>query len=422
MRLGIATFLSAVAIVACAGAEDSALPGDATEFGEDVASPDASSSEEVFSDEGSLAESSVVSWDKAFGGTGDDFAGQAIQTVDGGYIIAGGTKSKGAGGWDAWVLRLDGQGKLLWDRTFGGADDDGAYSVLQTADGGHIVAGYTKSKGAGGWDAWVLRLDGQGKLLWDRTFGGADDDGAYSILQTADGGYIVAGYTKSKGAGGWDAWVLRLDGQGKLLWDKAFGGVGDETAYSINQTADLGLVIAGVTSSKGAGSWDAWVLCLDAQWQPLWDKTFGGSGHDEAFSVQQTPDGGYIVVGSVEKANNWDAWVLRLDGEGEKLWDKTFGGKEFDEAWWVQQTSDGGHIVAGVTLSKGAGLSDAWLFRLDDGGELLWDRSFGGIGHDQAENVMQTDDGGYIVAGSTRSRGTGDLDAWVLKLDRNGRL
>ena len=168
----------------------------------------------VFSETSAFA--GAITWDKTFGGSKDDKAYSIAQTSDGGYIVAGDTESKGAGLDDVWVIKLDKNGNKEWDKTFGGKYYDEPYSIAQTSDGGYIVAGYTDSKGAGGEDVWVIKLDKNGNKEWDKTFGGSDWDKANSVIQTSDGGYIVAGDTESKGAGGDDAWVIKLDKNGNL--------------------------------------------------------------------------------------------------------------------------------------------------------------------------------------------------------------
>ncbi len=319
-----------------------------------------------------LDKSGNLLWDKTFGGSNEDKAYSITQTADGGLAIVGYTKSKGAGFSDVWVLKLDKSGRLLWDKTFGGSNSDWAYSITQTADGGLAIAGYTESKGAGKSDVWVLKLDKSGNLLWDKTFGGSDWDSAYSIAQTADGGLTIAGYTGSKGAGQEDVWVLKLDGSGNLLWDKTFGGSNEDKAHSIIQTTDGGFAIAGYTYGKGAGDWDFWVLKLDGSGNLLWDKTFGGSNEDKAHSIIQTTDGGFAIAGYTgsKGAGFRDVWVLKLDKSGNLIWDKTFGGRSSDVARSIIQTADGGLAVAGSTESKGAGKSDVWVLKLKADGSL----------------------------------------------------
>jgi len=365
-----------------------------------------------------------VIWDKTFGGIYSDGASSVRQTLDGGYIIAGNTDSSGPTGTyptNAWILRLDSSGNLLWDKTYGGTDGDWTSSIQETIDGGYIVSGWTYSKGAGSSDAWVFKLDSSGNLLWDKTYGGTFGEAASSIEQTSDEGYIVAGWTTSKGAGSSDAWVFKLDSSGNLLWDKTYGGTDGDGADSIQQTSDGGYIVSGFTTSKGADSPDAWIFKLDSSGNLLWDKTYGGTQYDRAWSIQQTSDSGYIVAGYTNSkgAGSYDIWVLRLDSSGNLLWDKTYGGTNDDVFYGtdsIQQTSDGGYIVAGWTYSKGAGSHDIWVLKLDSTGNLIWDRTYGGINEDGATSVRQTSDGNFIVAGYTTSKGAGGFDAWVLKL------
>ena len=262
-----------------------------------------------------------IEWYKTFGGSGEDMATSIIQTTDGGFAVAGYTYSKGAGDADFWIVKLDENGKKIWDETFGGSDRDKATSIIQTKDGGFAVAGYTVSKGAGSADFWVVKLDEYGKKIWDKIFGGNSWDSATSIIQTKDGGFAVAGDTSSKGAGYCDFWVVKLDKNGKKLWDKTFGGSSADVAHSIIQTKDCGFAVAGRTWSKGGGEIDFWVVKLDENGKKIWDKTFGGSKLDEAYSIIQTTDGGFAVAGwTLSKgAGEEDFWVIKLKGEESKI-------------------------------------------------------------------------------------------------------
>ena len=209
-----------------------------------------------------ISEELYIEWDKTFGGSENDWAGSIIQTSDSGYSVAGYTESKGKGGSDFWIIKLDHQGSILWDKTFGGSEDDVAYSIIQNTDGGYAVAGYTSSKGEGKMVIWLIKLDHEGNMLWDKTFRGSEHDFANSIIQTTDGGYAVTGYTSSKGEIEWDIWLIKLDHEGNMLWDKTFGGSDNDRGTSLIQTADCGYAIAGVTESKGAGGIDVWVIKL----------------------------------------------------------------------------------------------------------------------------------------------------------------
>jgi len=268
----------------------------------------------------------ATEWAKTYGGSGGDFASSIQQTTDGGYIVAGSTYSFGASYdyFDFWVLKLDSNGNVTWQKTYGGSGDDVATSIQQTTDGGYIVAGLTDSFGVAGYendDFWVLKLDSNGNITWQKTYGGSDYDYAYSIQQTTDGGYIVAGSTGSFGADYGDSWVLKLDSNGNVTWQKTYGGSGDDVASSIQQTTDGGYIVAGSTDSFGAGGSDAWVLKLGSNGNVTWQKTYGGSGDDVATSIQQTTDGGYIVAGSTDSFGaggyDYDFWVLKLDSSGE---------------------------------------------------------------------------------------------------------
>ncbi|MHA2610064.1 MAG: InlB B-repeat-containing protein [bacterium JZ-2024 1] len=314
-----------------------------------------------------------ILWQKTYGTARLDEVESIQQTSDGGYIVAGRTFSFAAGLDDIWVLKLDANGNVLWQKTYGGTDSDGASSIQQTSDGGYIVAGVTKSFGGGSWNIWVLKLDANGNVLWQKTYGGTDSDGASSIQQTSDGGYIVAGGTRSFGAGSDDIWVLKLDANGNVLWQKTYGGPYNDWAYSLQQTSDGGYIVAGSTYSFGAGSDDIWVLKLDADGNVLWQKTYGGADGDGAYSIQQPSDGGYIVAGSTYSfgAGSDDIWVLKQDADGNVLWQKTYGGTGSDRASSIQQTSDGGYIVAGSTYSFGAGFGDIWVLKLDANGNIF---------------------------------------------------
>ena len=359
-------------------------------------------------------------WFKTYGGTGNDSASSIQQTSDGGYIVAGDTTSFGAGNRDIWLLKLDGEGNAMWQKTYGGTGREWIESIQQTSDGGYIVAGHTPSFGAGGGDAWILKLDDSGNVTWQKTYGGTGYDRTSSIQLTSDGGYIVAGYTTSFGAGGGDAWVLKLDGSGNVTWQRTYGGTALDFAGSIQQTSDGGYIVAGYTESFGAGERDGWLLKLDGDGNVSWQKTYGGTGNEYAGSVLQTSDG-YIVAGQTESfgAGGDDAWIMKLNVSGNVTWQKTYGGMGYDSAWSVLQTSDG-YIVAGDTESFGAGSRDAWLMKLDGSGNVTWQKTYGGARYDSNFSVHKIQDGGYTMAGSTQSFGVGSDDAWFFKLDENG--
>ena len=353
-----------------------------------------------------------ISWQKTFGGKDNDGASSIQQTTDGGYIIAG---DKGG---DVYILKLNSKGEIEWQKTFGAKDYDEANSIQQTADGGYIVAG---DKGG---DVYILKLNSKGEVEWQKTFCGEGIAGAFSIQQTKDGGYIVAGLTEPFGSEEADVYILKLNSKGEIDWQKTFGDQVVDQANSIQQTKDGGYIVAGVTGSFGFGEQDAYILKLNSKGEIEWQKTFGGDGFDIATSIQQTTDGGYIAAGWTESfgSGEYDAYVLKLNSKGEVEWQKTFGGKDYDEANSIQQTTDGGYIVAGWTKSFGSGGADVYILKLNSKGEVEWQKTFGGGDSDGAFSNLQTTDGGYIVAGWTWSFGSGGADVYILKLDSKGEV
>jgi hypothetical protein len=361
---------------------------------------------------------------KTLGGTGDDLGESVEQTRDGGYIITGYTWSFGAGYCDVWLVKTDAAGNTVWTKTFGGKADDRGYSVQQTQDGGYIIAGLTKSDWTSCVDAWLIRTDATGDTLWTRTYGGAKNDYSLSVQQTQDGGFILAGGTGSRGAGGYDVWLFKTDADGNKVWDKTLGGEGREGASQVQQTRDGGYIITGYTTSYGAGGSDVWLIKTDADGDTLWTRTFGAGSDDEGSSVQQTQDGGYVIAGYTTSygAGYEQAWLIKTDANGDTVWTRAFGGSNAERSSCVRQTQDGGYIVAGYTWSYGAGKDDVWLVKTDANGAMAWTRTFGGPSWDEGNSVQQTQDGGYIIAGTTWSSGAGRGDICLIKTDAAGNV
>ncbi len=368
-------------------------------------------------------------WAKSYSALGYERAYAIRQTSDQGYIVAGYTTIAGLGTWDAWVLRLHPNGDIVWQRSYGGPGTDSISAVQETADG-FIVAGSTSSFGAGGSDAWVMKLDAGGDIVWQKAYGGPGDDSAVSVQQVGGGGYVVAGSTSSFGAGGSDAWVMRLDASGTIVWQKTYGGAGWDRAASIRQTTDNGYVAAGSIYSHSPGSlgyYDLWVLKLDSGGNVTWQKSYGGDGDEGANSIEQTADGGYIVAGATSLASSGGIgatgdrfWVLKLDSNGNALWQNTYGGTGGDRAFSVRQTSDNGYVAAGTTYSFGAGYYDSWALKLDPDGNIAWQKAYGtGVAGELAYSAQQTADGGYVAAGVSGSAGD---DFLVFKIDPDGNM
>jgi len=357
-------------------------------------------------------------WTKTFGGSGNDRGHLVQQTSDGGYIIAGSTDSYGAGSDDVWLVKADSSGNLAWNKTFGGPSEDNGSSVQQTSDGGYIIAGATDSYGAGNADVWLIKADSSGDVAWNKTFGGPSEDYGNSVQQTPDGGYVIACTTYSYGAGSADVWMIKTDSSGNMAWNKTFGSPLHDHGSSVDRTSDGGYIIAGWTDSYGAGNDDVWLIKADSSGDVAWNKTFEGSGDEYGHSVQETSDGGYIIAGATGSygAGSDDVWLIKADSSREVAWNKTFGGPGDEYSHSVRQTSDGGYVIAGATGSYGAGSADVWLIKTDSSGSMAWNKTFGGSGNDYGHSVQQTSDGGYIIAGTTDSYGAGGYDIWLIKV------
>jgi hypothetical protein len=365
-----------------------------------------------------------MKWWRTYGGTDRDVGYSVQQTSDSGYIIAGLTYSFGAGNFDVYLIKTSAAGDTLWTRTYGGTDDDRGYSAQQTSDGGYIIAGFSEFLGAEWYDVYFIKTDANGDTAWTRTCGGTGVDAGRSVQQTSDGGYIIAGYTESFGAGNLDVYLIKTDASGDILWTGTYGGTGDDGGLSVQQASDGGYIIAGYTSSFGVGGRDVYLIKTSVSGDTVWTRTYGGTGDDGGLSVRQASDGGYIIAGFTEPfgAGDYDVYLIKTDASGDTLWTKTYGGTNNDYGSSVQQTSDGGYIIAGYTESFGAGNLDVYLIKTDASGDTLWTKTYGGTNNDYGSSVQQTSDGGYIIAGYTESFGAGNLDVYLIKTDANGNV
>ncbi len=356
----------------------------------------------------------------AIGGASYEEGYAIVQTTDGGYAIAGRTTSFGQGNSDVYVVKIDAQGNLQWTRTIGGSNDEYARSITQTTDGGYIVAGYTMSFGAGLADAYVVKLDAQGTVQWTRTIGGNNWDEAFDIIQTTDGGYALVGFTNTFGLNNSrDVYVVKLDANGNIQWTRTVGGVNNEYGYSIIQTTDGGYAIAGWTHSFGVGLYDVYVVKLDASGNIQWTRTVGGSNTEEGLAIIQTTDGGYAIAGFTWSFGQGadDIYVIKLNAQGGVQWTRTIGGPNNERGHTIVQTADGGYAVAGWTTSFANG--GAYLVKLDAQGTLQWTKVISGGG---SNGMTATSDGGFAIVGATSSAGQGQTDVFIVKVDGNGNL
>lgn len=351
-------------------------------------------------------------WTKRFGGKFEDSGKMVLQTSDGGYGVVGMTESYGAGKSDVWLVKTNPRGFKEWDRAFGGAERDNGNSMRETSDGGYIIVGCTESYGDGEKDLWLIKTNSMGFKAWDKTLGGGAQDCGWSVEQTSDGGYITGGVTESFGTGTNDAWLVKFDSIGEVVWEKTFGLDGSDEARSVQQTEDGGYIITGQTSLIEEGISKVWLIKTDSEGNTQWEQTFGkGNGN----AVIQLDDGGYCITGSS---------LLRTDWEGVVIWETPLGQNGMDEGTSVQQTSDGNLIVTGHIreYSGNAFNCSVWLTKFDEMGEVIFASNYGGTKCDLAYSGQQTNDGGYIITGSTETYGvSGSDDLWLIKTDSEGK-
>ncbi len=364
-----------------------------------------------------------IMWTKSYGLINtNDIANSVKQTDDNKYIVVGLTNSFGAGLYDVYLLRIDSNGDTLWTRTYGGIDDDRGSSIQITSDNGYIFTGYTNSFGAGSYDVYLIRTDSNGDTLWTKTYGGVDDDRGVEVQIISDGGYIITGWTESYGSGSYDVYLIRTDSNGDTLWTRFYGGSGEERGYSVQETSDNGFIIAGCTNSFGAGMNDIYLIRTDYNGDTLWTKTFGGSYHDWGYSIKNIIENGFILAGTTESfgAGYWDVYLLRIDSFGDTLWTKTYGGSSRDYGYSLQKVSDNGFVISGWTESFVACFCDVYLVRTDTNGDTLWTRTYGTVSYDRAHSINKTNDGGFILVGETWDLDYDDYNVYIIKTDSSG--
>ena len=360
----------------------------------------------------------AIAWEKTFGGAGDDLGAYVSPTSDGGYIITGATSPSGTeAGRDLWLIKTDASGNQMWEKTYGGESEDVGITVLQTPDGGYIIAGMTASLGGAPdiWLIWLIKTDTDGNKVWDKTFGGTRVAITNSMIIAPDDGYIITGATSLDFGKSSDAFMIKTDSRGNELWSCTYGGTEYDHVWSAQPTSDGGYILVGGTDSFGHG--DVWLVKTDGDGNELWNKAYEGNSDDYGFMVDPIDDGGYILAGAGSPGTNKrDLWLIKTDADGNMIWDKSYGGAEDDELTAACRTHDGGYILAGITPAS-AGGKDALLVRTDAEGNKIWEKTLGGTGDDNPTcSVFQTEDGDYIIIGYTNSSGAGGNDAWLVKL------
>ena len=354
-------------------------------------------------------------WERTYGGLEDDIACSVQQTTDGGYIVAGYTWSFGNGA-QIYLIKTNASGDTLWTRTLGDTSAEYGYTVQQTTDGGYVVGGTSNSFGNGA-QVYLIKTNASGDTLWTRNYGGTGSDRGYTVQQTTDGGYIVAGTTNSFGNGFDDVYLIKTNASGDTLWTRTYGGTDYDWGNSVRQTIDGGYIVVGTAVTYP--NCDVYLIKTNASGDTLWTRNYGGSSLDYGYSVQQTTDGGYIVAGETNSfGNNLQVYLIKTDSSGNTLWTKKYGGMVKDCGNSVQQTTDGGYIVAGTTDFFGDS-SNVYLIKTNTSGDTLWTRAYEVRGYGFGNSVQQTTDGGYIVAGYTWTSGN-RYQIYLIKTDANG--
>ena len=358
---------------------------------------------------------------------------------------------------------------IAFVKTFGGSKNDSGQAITKTQDGGYALLGHVQSndgdvlnKTNDSFDYWLLKFDRSDNLLWQKTYGGTDDDRGTNIIQTADNGFAILGSSKSNDGdvtennGFEDFWISKLDASGNITWEKSFGFSGTDNGFSLTQTNDGGFLLTGVldvsasgglgnskslTAKRHAGG-DYWIIKLNASGEKQWSKFFGGTFTDTSYDAIQVENNNYIIIGSSDSKDvditankgTYDFWILKLSEEGNLIWEKSFGGSEIDEARAVTMASDGNYVIVGdarsndIDVSKNNGAADLWVIKITPDGNLIWEKSFGGSSFDVGRSINKTSDNGFIISGSSRSAdgdvsiNQGQNDAWLLKIDANANL
>ncbi|MCG8576902.1 MAG: T9SS type A sorting domain-containing protein [Flavobacteriales bacterium] len=409
----------------------------------------------------------VIEWQKTVGGFDRDFIEAVSESADG-SLFWGATSGSNISGdktedliadiyYDCWVIKTTAEGEILWQRTLGGELADYVYSIEATADGGCIVGArsfsnayiYKSEDGLGEMDYWLIKLDEDGNIEWENTIGSASLDYLFQVVEIEGEGYYAGGYSYGDASGdktenSWgdrDFWIVKLDLSGNIIWDRTLGGNDDDLFGGMDLTVDGGLIITGYSRSNISGnktqnsydeSADYWLVRLAADGNIIWDRTIGGNGYDAPRMVKSTEDGGYIVIGSSysdvsedkseDSKGYGDFWVVKTDQIGNIVWDRTFGGAGADVGQDVIITEDYDYIIGGISWSDisgdktetNVGIRDYWLVKVNQYGELVWDKTYGGSKDDLLYDLEKSADGGIILVGNSESSISGDKEDGVI--------
>ncbi len=427
----------------------------------------------------SFSQAPAVEWQNTIGSNNLDYLKKAINCADGGFLLMGNTftgagipsgdkSESGFGKDDGWVIKTDATGTIEWENTIGGSGADYFADAVGTTDGGFMLAGWSFSPVSGEKtaarigesDYWIVKINSEGVIEWQQTYGGNNSDQLSEIENTTDGGFILGGISYSGASGNKseplmganDFWIVKINAAGIIEWENTIGGNNYEFFKQIHQTPDGGFILCGTSKSEisgdkteatvgGTGNDDTWVLKLDAEGNILWQNTIGGFSIDGAADISLTGDGGFIVLSgsnsgiggdkTTSAVGGYDYWLIKLNSLGSIEWNQTIGGTSDEFVNSVQQTSDEGYLIGGYSLSgisgnkteMNLGLHDYWIVKTDAAGNLIWENTIGGNNSDRLANALQSQDDGFFLAGYSSSPVSADkteasasTDFWIVKL------
>ncbi|MGZ3898870.1 MAG: T9SS type A sorting domain-containing protein [Bacteroidia bacterium] len=358
-----------------------------------------------------------VTFQKVYPTTYDKTARDILPTSDGGYILTGYVNTSSLTDCNLYVMKTDNMGNLLWEKSFGGNKPEYSYNILSTSDGNYFIIGYSFSFNAGDMDVYLIKIDPSGNLLWQKTFGGSGNEEGHEIIQTGDGNYAIVGTTNSNTTSQ-DIFLMKIDLAGTQSWIKYYGGSGKEYGNSIKLCSDGGYIITGQTFSSGPKGL-AYLIRTDSNGDTLWTKRYGASLDNEGVAIVANSDGSFTYVErDSSSTSDVDIRVIKTDASGNKLWDKLYGSTLKDTPKSICNTSDGGYLVGGMSRSFGWVNPDMWLLKVNAGGDTLWSRHFGGSDHEHCYKAKEWDNG-YIAAGHSLSYGPGQKVMFV-KMNSSG--
>jgi hypothetical protein len=360
---------------------------------------------------------------KVYPSTYEQSAKDVIATADGGYLLVGETRTQYAGDSDVYIVKTNNKGEIQWTKTYGGVLPDYPNNIVASADGNYMIVGFTESYGAGHMDVWLLKIDPSGNLLWQKTYGTPGDDEGKEIISTSDGNYMIVGHTNySWGNTNEDAFLKKIDPSGNELWTKYYGGTLYETGHSVKQCTDGGYIFTGQTTSTGPAG-DTYLVRTDVNGNQVWAHTYGGSNNEEGKFILANSDGTFTISAETNSNASADSnvQIMKLDANGGVIWNKIYGGTDKDVAKTIRPTSDGGYIEAAISRSFGWINPEMWLLRLNANGDTLWTRRYGSWDHDHCYAAKQTSDGGFIAVGHQEDP-NGIEHIQFVKTNSNGTL